>query len=208
MSRRIKVSIVICVVFLILSSAITAVSHYINNGSLPGVSSKSFAPVTVNKVPDDEDIVVQVYQTGIPRHNDQSNQSEYSNPEIALNQIDSGWLTYQYQGYCLLVFDDKDSTLEPLAPENTGEKVYYIAMQVPVSRLKITDLSARHGEETTDPFEYSNQILIMSYSVASELYKLAGIQSRVLCCGAVNIAFIILVVGINLIISQVRRKRG
>ena len=207
MNIRIKVSIIICVIFLILSSAITAFNYYINV-RLPGVSSKSFAPVTVNKVPDDEDIVVQVYQTGIPRHNDQSNQSDYSNPEIALNQIDSGWLTYQYQGYCLLVFDDKDSTLEPLAPENTGEKVYYIAMQVPVSRLKITDLSARHGEETTDPFEYSNQILIMSYSVASELYKLAGIQSRALCCGAVNIAFIILVVGINLIISSVRKKRG
>ena len=207
MNIRIKVSIIICVIFLILSSAITAFNYYINV-RLPGVSSKSFAPVTVNKVPEDEDIVVQVYQTGIPRHNDQSNQSDYSNPEIALNQIDSGWLTYQYQGYCLLVFDDKDSTLEPLAPENTGEKVYYIAMQVPVSRLKITDLSARHGEETTDPFEYSNQILIMSYSVASELYKLAGIQSRVLCCGAVNIAFIILVVGINLIISSVRKKRG
>ena len=204
MNIRIKVSIIICVIFLILSSAITAFNYYINV-RLPGVSSKSFAPVTVNKVPEDEDIVVQVYQTGIARHNDQS---EYSNPEIALNQIDSGWLTYQYQGYCLLVFDDKDSTLEPLAPGNTGEKVYYIAMQVPVSRLKITDLSARHGEETTDPFEYSNQILIMSYSVASELYKLAGIQSRVLCCGAVNIAFIILVVGIDLIISLVRKKRG
>ena len=204
MRNRVKVSIVICVVFLILSSAITAISHYINNGSLPGVSSKSFAPVTVNKVPEDEDVVVQVYQTGIARHNDQS---EYSNPEIALNQVDRGWLTYQYQGYCLLVFDAKDSTLEPIA-DITGEKEYYIAMQVPISRLKITDLSARHGEETTDPFENSNRILIMSYSVESELNKLEDIQSGVLCCGAVNIAFIILVVGINLIISPVRKKRG
>lgn len=208
MSRRIKVSIVFCVVFLILSSAITAVSHYINNGSHPGVSSKSFAPVTVNKVPDDEDIVVQVYQTGIPRHNDQSNQSEYSNPEIALNQIDSGWLTYQYQGYCLLVFDDKESTLEPLAPEITGEKVYFIAMQVPVSRLKITDLSARHGEETSDPFEFTNQKTIMSYSVALELDSYRTLHFGVLYCAAANIVFVLLVVGGNLLISAVRKKHG
>ena len=151
MNIRIKVSIIICVIFLILSSAITAFNYYINV-RLPGVSSKSFAPVTVNKVPEDEDIVVQVYQTGIARHNDQC---EYSNPE-----------------------------------------------------MKITDLSARHGEETADPFESSNRILIMSYSVESELNKLEDIQSGVLCCGAVNIAFIILVVGVNLIISAVRRKRG
>ena len=203
MNIRIKVSIIICVIFLILSSAITAFNYYINV-RLPGVSSKSFAPVTVNKVPEDEDIVVQVYQTGIARHNDQS---EYSNSEIALNQVDKGWLTYQYQGYCLLVFDAKDSTLEPI-DDITGEKEYYIAMQVPISRLKITDLSARHGEETADPFESSNRILIMSYSVESELNKLEDIQSDVLCCGAVNITFIILVAGVNLIISAVRRKRG
>ncbi len=201
MSNRIKVSIIICVVFLILSSAITAFNHYIEV-RLPGVSSKSFAPVAVNKVPDDEDIVVQVYHTGIAEH------SNHSNPEIALNHIDKGWLTYQYQGYCLLVFDIKDSTLEPFAPDIAGEKVYYIATQVPVSRLKITDFSARHGEETSDPFEYTNQRPIMSYSVASELNKQKEIKTRVLYCGAVNIAFIILVAGGNLIIRAVRKKHN
>ena len=144
MKTRVKMSIVLCIVFSLLSVVVYLIGGYVGDG-VHGLRSQSFAPVKIKKVPDEEDIMVFVYPDGIRAHG-------YIDEDhfVPLNSIRKGWLVAQYRGYCCVVFELKNTDIEMEHAPGSEHKYYYIE-QVPRDRLRITDYTARYGEETQDP---------------------------------------------------------
>ena len=184
MKRRVKVSIIVCVVFALLSSAVFFLGGYLRIGH-PGINSQSFAPVKIKKVPDEEDIMVHVYPVvGMEPHG-------YEPGEIPLNSIKKGWIIAQYKGYCRMLFKIDD------------EEYCYVQL-VPRDRLMVTDFTARLGDEPTDPFAGGRKWeLISDCSVISELRS----YNYPRYCVAINAVFILLAVGINLIANAVEKRK-
>ncbi len=186
MKRRVKVSIIVCVVFALLSSAVFFLGGYLKSGH-PGINSQSFAPVRIKKVHDEEDIMVKIYPIGILPH-------FYEAPEIPLNSIKKGWIVAQYKGYCRVMFKSDDEE-------------YYYVQPVSRDRLMVTDLTARLGDEAEDPFAEGKSVMLLDCSVRTELGDYNYPRYGTLLCVAINTVFILLAVGINLIANAVEKRR-
>ena len=184
MKLRVKITIIVCVVFALLSSAVFFLGGYLKSGH-PGIDSQSFAPVWIKKVHDEDDIMVHVHPIiGMEPHG-------YDTGEIPLNSIKKGWIIAQYKGYCRVLFKIDD------------EEYCYVQL-VPRDRLMVTDLTARLGDEPTDPFAGGRKWeLISDCSVISELRS----YNYPRYCVAINTVFILLAVGINLIANAVEKRR-
>ena len=146
MKRRVTVSIVLCVIVLVMTSAGYALHGYLNTGNHPGLSTLSFAPAAVKKVSDEKDITVRVYPTGeIMPHND-----EEDIHEVRLNNIKRGWIVNRYGGNCRLLFEIKDADMDDFY-SFYNDCHYYYAEMIPKDRLRITDITARQGEDPDPP---------------------------------------------------------
>lgn len=200
MKLRAKMSIMLCIIFALLSTGVYLLGGYVGD-NVQGLHTQSFAPVKIKKVPDEEDIMVFVYPDGIYPHG-------YCDEDhnVPLNSIRKGWLVAQYRGYCCVVFELKNTDIE-LEPDPVLEHQYYYIEQVPIDRLRITDYTARHGEEPQDRFDGEHSLPIMNYLINDEIndYYTARIGIPVLI--AINAAFILLAVGINLIANAVEKRR-
>ena len=186
MKRRVRVSIIVCIVFALLSSSAFFLYGYLGGGH-PGISSQSFAPVRIKKVHDEEDISVKIYPVGILPHG-------YEAGEIPLNSIKKGWIIAQYKGYCRVLFKIDDEE-------------YYYVQPVPRDRLRVTDLTARLGDEPEDPFAEGKTVMLPDCSVRTELGDYNYPRYGTLLCVAINAVFILIAVGINLIANAVEKRR-
>ncbi len=201
MSTRKKVSVILCVVFVLAYTLFTLLVNYLSSAYHPGIKSESFAPAKVIKVSDEEDILVTVYPSGIMPHN-RSNLFR----EVNLNRIKKGWLIDQYNGRCRLIFDIKDADMEDYALF-TDRRHYYIAEIIPTNRLRITDITARYAEEATDPFVEVYNKDFSSCCITKEIstYRTPRVTTAKLI--VVNGGFILLVAGVNVIINRVSKRK-
>ena len=124
-----KLAVIISVILYVLFFLITALGYYLGMHSGPGIDTNSFAPANVIKVPEEEDILVNVY-------------SRHETFEVNLNDINSGWIVRQYDGQCGLLFSYENGTYSTL---------YYVEI-IPRERLKILDITARHKDDPSYPF--------------------------------------------------------
>ena len=67
MKLRVKMSIILCIIFALLSTGVYLLGGYVGD-SVQGLHTQSFAPVKIKKVSDEEDIMVFVYPDGIYPH--------------------------------------------------------------------------------------------------------------------------------------------
>lgn len=201
MSTRKKVSIILCVVFVLAYTLLTLLVNYLNSAYHPGIKSESFAPVKVIKASDEKDIFVTVYPSGIMPHKG-SNLFH----EVNLNCIKKGWLINQYNGRCRLIFDVKDADMEDYALF-TDRNHYYVAEIIPTNRLLITDITARHAEEATDPFVEGYIKDFSSCCIAKEISNYRTPRVTTVKLIAVNGGFILLVAGVNVIINRVSKRK-
>lgn len=196
MERRTKISIVICIIGSFLLFAAYKYRTSINH---PGVKTASFAPAKVVKVNDEADIIVNVYPAaGIRPHGLNENYRE-----VNLNRINKGWLINQYNGNCRLLFEINDSDMEDFY-HHTGNKHYYYAEIIPKDRLRITDPTARHKEDLSDPFVQEYFTDLADCCISTEIVRYKAPRS----CAALNAVFILIVVCINLIINTVSKRKA
>ena len=198
MKLRVKVSIVLCGVFALLSSAAFFLHGYLGGGH-PGISSQSFAPVKIKKVPDEEDVFVTLYPCGLAHHgyNAEDNQ-------VKLNTVKKGWIIAQYRGYCRVIFRMKDADIEQYRDTDPEHDFYYVE-KVSRDRLRITDYTARLGDEPADPFT-GRPAMLPECSIETELGHYNYQRYGTLSCIALNAVFILLAAGINLMISAVQKR--
>ena len=212
MKPRIIVSIVLCVVFFWLSWVYFELKWRLPSAH-PGLNTSSFAPSEVIAVPDEDDIIVNVYPSvdpsvGIPHPGHDGRDSIETN----LNNIKKGWIVAKYNGNCRLLFEIHDADIEDFCPPYKGESQnYYYCEIIPESRLKITDMKARHQDDPADPFTNDERPLYLPCCIAEEIRRY-DIKSYVIPrqviprYAVVNIIFILIVVGINILINIVKLK--
>ena len=187
--------------FLALSSLIFTMDVHLNTGMHPGLHTASFAPATVIRVSDSEDIVVKVYPVcGIARHGSEVS----SGYEIKLNNIKEGWLVVQYQGNCRLLFDIKDADMEDFYEFLPHEHHYYYAEIIPKQRLSVTDITARLGEEPTDPFDSDKLPMYQDCCVAEEIHEYSYPRTKTPYYLIADAVVILVVAAANVVISKHR----
>ncbi len=204
MKTRVKMSIILCIVFALLSSLVFILLGYLGTGHA-GVPSQTFVPVKIKIVPDDEDIMVCVQPTeGLHSH---------ITHEIPLNSIKKGWIIAQYQGYCLLVFDIKDTDIEnyedyidETLPVNRHNHYFY-AQPISRDRLTITDYSASLSDETEDPFAGERIPLLMHYQIDGEIDNYYRSRLLIPTCIGINAVFILITVVVNLIANTAEKRK-
>ncbi len=202
MKLRVKITIIVCVVFALLSSTFFLLFGYLSDDGHPGINSESFAPAKIKKVPDEEDIMVCVYPVvGIKPHG-------YESAEhwISLNSIKKGWIVAQYEGYCRVLFEIDDADMEDFYGNHFFRSPHYYCVQ-PISRerLMVTDPTARLGDEKEDPFADDKQYL--DCSLESEFENYNHPRFATLACIAENAVFILFAVGINLILKSIEKRK-
>lgn len=212
MKRRIIISIILCIAFFWLSSRYFVLKWELAPAH-PGLNTSSFAPSEVIAVPDEDDITVNVYPSvdpsvGIPHSGHDGRDSIETN----LNNIKKGWIVAKYNGNCRLLFEIHDADIEDFCPPYKGEsKKYYYCEIIPESRLKITDMKARHQDDPADPFTNDERPLYLPCCIAEELRRY-DIQSYIIPKQViprfitVNIVFILAVVVIDIIINKAQLK--
>lgn len=204
MKRRVIVSIIVCVVFALLSSALFVLGGYLQSGH-PGISSESFAPVKIRKDHDEDDIMVRVYPViGIAPHG-----YEPEEHWVSLNSIKKGWIVAQYEGYCRVLFDINDADMEDFFGNYFIEQRhhYYYVQPVSRDRLKVTNVTARLGDEPKDPFADDKQVFYLECCLNSELGSYRYAENAIRICLAANAVFILLAAGINLIANAVEKRK-
>ena len=129
-----------------------------------------------------------------------------------LNNIKKGWIVAKFNGNCRLLFEIHDADIEDFCPPYKGEsKNYYYCEIIPESRLKITDMKARHQDDPADPFTNDERPLYLPCCIAEELRRY-DIQSYIIPKQVitrfitVNIVFILAVVGIDILINKAQLK--
>ena len=193
------VSVILCAVFLIFSLLITSLVNYLGTGGHPGLNTGSFAPAKIKKVSDEEDITVTVYPAaGTLSHVDARDICR----EINLNCIKKGWLVAQYKDNCRLLFEVNDANMEDYF-RTIGDRHYYYAEIIPSSRLRITDITARHGDEPADPFTEDKHPAYLSCCIDEELRRYKLPRYVVPYFIAANTGFILIVIGVNKLINRI-----
>lgn len=204
MKLRVKMSIIFCIVFALLSSLVFILLGYLGTGHA-GIPTQTFVPVKIKTVPEDEDVLLCVQPTE-GTHSDKTYM-------VPLNSIKKGWIIAQYQGYCRLVFDIKDTDIENVDDYIEGmlptykDNHYFYVQPVSRDRLKITDYSASLSDETEDPFASERIPLLMHYQINGEIDNYYRSRLLIPTCVGLNVVFILLTVGINLIAYAVEKRK-
>ena len=201
MKLRVKMSIIFCIVFALLSSFVFILLGYLGTGH-GGIPTQTFVPVKIKTVQEDEDILLCVQPTE-GTHSDKTYM-------VPLNSIKKGWIIAQYQGYCRLVFDIKDTDIENVDAYIEGmlpNNHYFYVQPVSRDRLKITDYSASLSDETEDPFASERIPLLMHYQIDGEIDNYYRSRLLIPTCVGLNVVFILLTVGINLIANAVEKRK-
>ena len=86
MKLRAKMSIILCIIFALLSTGVYLLGGYVGD-NVQGLHTQSFAPVKIKKVPDEEDVYVSLYPCGLADH-------RYSpdDNQVKLNTVKKGIL--------------------------------------------------------------------------------------------------------------------
>ena len=199
MKARKIVSVILCVVFLLITLLLALLVNYLGTGGHPGLNTESFAPVKVIKVSDKNDITVTVYPTGgILPHGVERDTCL----EVNLNCIKKGWLVEQYEGNCRLLFEINNADMEDFCGLGDN-KHYYYAEIIPSTRLMITDITARHGDEPADPFTEDARPNYLTCCINEELNRYETPRYSVPFIIASNIVFILVVISINVLINKI-----
>ena len=203
MKRRIVISLIVCAVFFVITSAFFALKWYINSSGYHGINTPLFVSVNVTKVPAEEDIKVTAYPpTDLRPHGSDLNQIK----ELNLNDIDKGWIINQYNGNCRLLFEVNDAAMENIWDyEIDHANHYYYAEIVPKSRLEVTDPFSILHDDKTDPFAQEEQPHFLSHSVDMEISEHRMIRSCIRPAAIVNGVFIVLVLLFNLVLTLVNK---
>lgn len=203
MKRRIVISLIVCAVFFVITSAFFAIKWYINSSGYHGIDTPLFVSVNVTKVPAEEDIKVTAYPpTDLRPHGSDLNQIK----ELNLNDIDKGWIINQYNGNCRLLFEVNDAAMENIWDyEIDHANHYYYAEIVPKSRLEVTDPFSILHDDKTDPFAQEEQPHFLSHSVDMEISEHRMIRSCIRPAAIVNGVFIVLVILFNIVLSIVKK---
>ena len=203
MKRRIVISLIVCAVFFVITSAFFAIKWYINSSGYHGIDTPLFVSVNVTKVPAEEDIKVTAYPpTDLRPHGSDLNQIK----ELNLNDIDKGWIINQYNGNCRLLFEVNDAAMENIWDyEIDHANHYYYAEIVPKSRLEVTDPFSILHDDKTDPFAQEEQPHFLSHSVDMEISEHRMIISCIRPAAIVNGVFIVLVLLFNLVLTLVNK---
>lgn len=203
MKRRIVISLIVCAVFFVITSAFFALKWYINSSGYHGIDTPLFVSVNVTKVPAEEDIKVTAYPpTDLRPHGSDLNQIK----ELNLNDIDKGWIINQYNGNCRLLFEVNDAAMENIWDyEIDHANHYYYAEIVPKSRLEVTDPFSILHDDKTDPFAQEEQPHFLSHSVDMEISEHRMIRSCIRPAAIVNGVFIVLVILFNIVLSIVKK---
>lgn len=203
MKRRIVISLIVCAVFFVITSAFFAIKWYINSSGYHGIDTPLFVSVNVTKVPAEEDIKVTAYPpTDLRPHGSDINQIK----ELNLNDIDKGWIINQYNGNCRLLFEVNDAAMENIWDyEIDHANHYYYAEIVPKSRLEVTDPFSILHDDKTDPFAQEEQPHFLSHSVDMEISEHRMIRSCIRPAAIVNGVFIVLVILFNIVLSIVKK---
>ena len=80
---------------------------------------------------------------------------------------------------------------------------YYYAEIIPSNRLWITDKTARHSDEPTDPFNKDTHPTYLVCCINSELNSYKYPQYGIPYLIGFNAGFILLIVGINVLIYKI-----
>ena len=208
MKRRLKVTVIICSVFLIITTLLTLLVAHISTPSI-NLKNDLCVPVSVKKVPEDQDVMVRIKPAeGILPHG--WNDEEH---ELGLNEINKGWITDYYDGKCRLVFLKKDSTGNEdvfWADRLYGNyKQYYYAEIVPRNRVVIKNpfdlLKVRNA--SSDPFSeesHKNSCMVVArYAIPT--YAMYYKLTKWLLI--VNAVFILLAVILNVCISSIEKRK-
>ena len=203
MKRRIVISLIVCAVFFVITSAFFAIKWYINSSGYHGIDTPLFVSVNVTKVPAEEDIKVTAYPpTDLRPHGSDLNQIK----ELNLNDIDKGWIINQYNGNCRLLFEVNDAAMENIWDyEIDHANHYYYAEIVPKSRLEVTDPFSIPHDDKTDPFAQEEQPHFLSHSIDMEISEHRMIRSCIRPAAIVNGVFIVLVILFNIVLSIVKK---
>ena len=109
MRRRIVKSIIICFVICAVGSLlIWLFTDFILMA--PNMNDELLVPADVVKVPEDQDITVQIYPLFVLPAGFRENYVS----EVKLNEIEKGWIINYYDGKCRLAFNREDSSLKDL----------------------------------------------------------------------------------------------
>ena len=203
MKRRIVISLIVCAVFFVITSAFFAIKWYINSSGYHGIDTPLFVSVNVTKVPAEEDIKVTAYPpVDLRHHGSDLNQIK----ELNLNDIDKGWIINQYNGNCRLLFEVNDAAMENIWDyEIDHANHYYYAEIVPKSRLEVTDPFSILHDDKTDPFAQEEQPHFLSHSIDMEISEHRMIRSCIRPAAIVNGVFIVLVLLFNLVLTLVNK---
>ncbi len=203
MKRRIVISLIVCAVFFVITSAFFALKWYIYSSGYHGIDTPLFVSVNVTKVPAEEDIKVTAYPPGDLRpHGSDPNQIR----ELNLNDIEKGWIINLYNGNCRLLFEVNDAAMENIWDyEIDHANHYYYAEIVPKSRLEVTDPFSILHDDKTDPFAQEEKPHFLSHSVDMEISEHRMIRSCIRPAAIVNGVFIVLVLLFNLVLTLIKK---
>ncbi|MBR3247103.1 MAG: hypothetical protein IKG03_01740 [Clostridiales bacterium] len=207
MKSQLKVTIIVCSVFLIVTTLLMLFVAYI---STPSIDLKKVlcVPVSVKKVPEDQDILVQIEPCGLMPHG--WNDEEH---ELSLNDINRGWITDYYDGKCRLVFLKEDSTGSEDVFGNYKSygrnKEYYYAEIVPRNRVVLKnplDLS-KIKNATSDPFSEESHknscFIVADYAIPTYTWYMKLTKWLLIA----NVVFILFAVVFNVCISSIKKSK-
>ena len=205
MRRRIVKSIIICFVICAVGSLlIWLFTDFILME--PNMNDELLVPADVVKVPEDQDITVQIYPLFVLPAGFRENYVS----EVKLNEIEKGWIINYYTGKCRLAFNREDSSLKDLDfSVDPYLRCFFFAEIIPKDRLKLTDIFKPLIQDKTDPFEAGKPPAFPVYpdSLAISIDQWPFIRKMIIFTIVFNASVILLTAVINVCISK-RKNRS
>lgn len=198
--RRIAVISILIVLLTISTLWMLLLRHLLSLGE-PNMGDSLFVPASIEKVSDDQDVVVPIH----PIYPYREELKEYS--ELSLNDIEKGWITEYYNGYCRLIFELSDSNLAyDLNLE--GFRQYFYADLIPRQRLILEDQFDMLIASSVDPFASDEKPTYYPDSIQNEIYMYYHLKSLHLTRNWLirNSVIIVVVLGIDIGIVYIQRK--
>lgn len=161
-----------------------------------------FVPASVDKVSDDQDVVVSIH----PIYPYREELNEFS--ELSLNDIEKGWITEYYNGYCRLIFELSDSNLA-YDSNLEGFRQYFYADLIPRQRLILEDQFDMLIASSVDPFASDEKPTYYPDSIQNGISEYYHQKSLHLTRNWLirNSIIIVVVLGIDIGIVYIQRKK-
>lgn len=198
---RIAIISILIVLLTISTLWMLFVRHLLSLGE-PNMGDSLFVPASVDKVSDDQDVVVSIH----PIYPYREELNEFS--ELSLNDIEKGWITEYYNGYCRLIFELSDSNLAyDLNLE--GFRQYFYADLIPRQRLILEDQFDMLIASSVDPFASDEKPTYYPDSIQNGIYMYYHLKSLHLTRNWLirNSVIIVVVLGIDIGIVYIQRKK-